>query len=218
MTGTQFLGRGAASSIPTRGGCCSRRTPTPRPRSPRINKIGLDHYLLKPWEPPTERLYPVLEDLLSDWFARCSPAVRGDSRRRRLRCRRPSYAVKDFLSAQSGAVPVGRHGDDAARARARLGDDRRTAELPSCCSPTAARSCSPQCASWPRSSGCRRARRSRSTTRSSSAADRRVSPPPSTARPKDCARFSSSRRAGRPGGHQLAHRELPRISGRRDRR
>ena len=32
-----------------------------------INDIGLDHYLLKPWDPPEERLYPVLDDLLSDW-------------------------------------------------------------------------------------------------------------------------------------------------------
>jgi thioredoxin reductase (NADPH) len=32
-----------------------------------INDIGLDHYLLKPWHPPEERLYSVLDDLLSDW-------------------------------------------------------------------------------------------------------------------------------------------------------
>ena len=32
-----------------------------------INDIGLDHYLLKPWSPPGERLYPVLDDLLADW-------------------------------------------------------------------------------------------------------------------------------------------------------
>jgi thioredoxin reductase (NADPH) len=32
-----------------------------------INDIGLDHYLLKPWDPPEERLYPVFDDLLSDW-------------------------------------------------------------------------------------------------------------------------------------------------------
>src|SRR5262245_43687683 len=42
-----------------------------------INQISLDHYLLKPWEPPSERLYPVLEDLLSDWFARVRPAFEG---------------------------------------------------------------------------------------------------------------------------------------------
>jgi thioredoxin reductase (NADPH) len=32
-----------------------------------INDIGLDHYLLKPWAPPEDRLYPVLDDLLADW-------------------------------------------------------------------------------------------------------------------------------------------------------
>ncbi len=32
-----------------------------------INDIGLDYYLLKPWDPPEERLYPVVQDLLDDW-------------------------------------------------------------------------------------------------------------------------------------------------------
>ncbi|MEY2524993.1 MAG: thioredoxin reductase [Ilumatobacteraceae bacterium] len=32
-----------------------------------INDIGLDHYLMKPWAPPEERLFPVLDDLLGDW-------------------------------------------------------------------------------------------------------------------------------------------------------
>ncbi len=32
-----------------------------------INEIGLDHYLMKPWAPPDERLYPVLDDLLDEW-------------------------------------------------------------------------------------------------------------------------------------------------------
>jgi thioredoxin reductase (NADPH) len=32
-----------------------------------INTIGLDHYLMKPWDPPEQTLYPVLDDLLSDW-------------------------------------------------------------------------------------------------------------------------------------------------------
>lgn len=34
-----------------------------------INTIGLDQYLMKPWDPPEENLYPVLDDLLSDWQA-----------------------------------------------------------------------------------------------------------------------------------------------------
>jgi thioredoxin reductase (NADPH) len=62
-----------------------------------INDIGLDHYLLKPWDPPGERLYPVLDDLLSDWVARARPqsddirvAGAGSSPR--------SYAVKEFLA------------------------------------------------------------------------------------------------------------------------
>ena len=32
-----------------------------------INDIGLDYYMLKPWDPPEEKLYPVVEDLLGDW-------------------------------------------------------------------------------------------------------------------------------------------------------
>ena len=34
-----------------------------------INAIGLDYYLMKPWDPPEDRLYPVLDELLSDWLA-----------------------------------------------------------------------------------------------------------------------------------------------------
>jgi thioredoxin reductase (NADPH) len=32
-----------------------------------INDVGLDYYLMKPWHPPEERLYPVLDELLEDW-------------------------------------------------------------------------------------------------------------------------------------------------------
>lgn len=32
-----------------------------------INDIGLDYYLLKPWDPPEDRLFPVVDDLLDDW-------------------------------------------------------------------------------------------------------------------------------------------------------
>ncbi len=34
-----------------------------------INDIGLDYYLMKPWHPPHEKLYPVLDELLEDWKA-----------------------------------------------------------------------------------------------------------------------------------------------------
>ena len=67
-----------------------------------INQVGIDHYLLKPWEPPTVRLYPVLEDLLSDWFARARPSF--DGIRVAGNALSPaSYEVKDFLA--SNQVP-----------------------------------------------------------------------------------------------------------------
>jgi thioredoxin reductase (NADPH) len=34
-----------------------------------INTVGLDHYLMKPWTPAEENLYPILDDLISDWEA-----------------------------------------------------------------------------------------------------------------------------------------------------
>jgi len=34
-----------------------------------INRVRLDYYLMKPWDPPEEKLYPILDDLLSDWIA-----------------------------------------------------------------------------------------------------------------------------------------------------
>ena len=67
-----------------------------------INKIGLDHYLLKPWEPPSVRLYPVLEDLLSDWFARARPSFDG-IRVAGHSLSPASFEVKDFLA--SNQVP-----------------------------------------------------------------------------------------------------------------
>jgi thioredoxin reductase (NADPH) len=62
-----------------------------------INTARLDYYLLKPWDPPTEKLYPVLDDLLTDWLAVYRPVfegikVIGD---RWSPC---SHNVKDFLA------------------------------------------------------------------------------------------------------------------------
>ncbi|MEP7240334.1 MAG: response regulator, partial [Devosia sp.] len=42
-----------------------------------INEVRLDHYLLKPWHPPEDLLYPVLDDLLDDWRANFQPTVEG---------------------------------------------------------------------------------------------------------------------------------------------
>jgi thioredoxin reductase (NADPH) len=62
-----------------------------------INKIGLDQYLLKPWEPPEQRLYPVLDDLLTEWMARTRPPFEG-IRVAGTALSASSYAVKEFLS------------------------------------------------------------------------------------------------------------------------
>jgi thioredoxin reductase (NADPH) len=42
-----------------------------------INEVGLDQYIMKPWDPPAERLYPVLDDLLEDWHAAYRPTFPG---------------------------------------------------------------------------------------------------------------------------------------------
>jgi thioredoxin reductase (NADPH) len=63
-----------------------------------INDVGLDHYLLKPWDPPGERLYPVLDDLLSDWTAHVRLPYEG-IRVAGARSSPRSFAVKEFLSS-----------------------------------------------------------------------------------------------------------------------
>lgn len=62
-----------------------------------INEVELDHYLLKPWDPPEQHLYPILDDLLIDWAARFRPPYDG-IRVAGSRWSPQSYAIKDFLS------------------------------------------------------------------------------------------------------------------------
>ncbi|MCK8492371.1 MULTISPECIES: FAD-dependent oxidoreductase [Spirosoma] len=42
-----------------------------------INEVQLDYYIAKPWDPPEEKLYPVLDDLLGDWLSDYRPAFQG---------------------------------------------------------------------------------------------------------------------------------------------
>jgi len=42
-----------------------------------INRVRLDYYVLKPWDPPEEQLFPVLDDLLDDWEAGAGAPVAG---------------------------------------------------------------------------------------------------------------------------------------------
>jgi thioredoxin reductase (NADPH) len=62
-----------------------------------INEIGLDHYLMKPWTPAEENLYPVLEDLLADWQALVELPYEGIRIAGTLWSPH-SHIIKDFLS------------------------------------------------------------------------------------------------------------------------
>ena len=62
-----------------------------------INKVKTDYYLLKPWDPPEEQLYPVLTDLLDDWKAGYRPPF-GGIQVIGNRWSSASHRVKDFLA------------------------------------------------------------------------------------------------------------------------
>ncbi|MEL6129852.1 MAG: FAD-dependent oxidoreductase [Cyanobacteria bacterium J06628_4] len=62
-----------------------------------INTAQLDYYLLKPWDPPEEKLYPVLDDLIRDWQATFKPEFQG-VKVISDRWSPNSHALRDFLS------------------------------------------------------------------------------------------------------------------------
>ncbi len=62
-----------------------------------INSTQIDYYLLKPWNPPEEKLFPVLNDLLDDWFANYRPTFEG-IRVIGNRWSPQSHDMKDFLA------------------------------------------------------------------------------------------------------------------------
>ena len=62
-----------------------------------INIVDLDHYLLKPWDPPEEKLYPVIDDLLRAWQDEDRKPVR-EAKLIGHRWSAPSAAMRDFLA------------------------------------------------------------------------------------------------------------------------
>ena len=62
-----------------------------------INSIGLDYYMMKPWDPPEHHMYPVLDDLLSDWLATV-PVPYDGIRVAGTLWSASSHHVKDFLA------------------------------------------------------------------------------------------------------------------------
>src|SRR4051812_49542461 len=62
-----------------------------------INDVALDYYLLKPWDPPEEQLYPVVEDLLTTWEAGAALDA-GGVRVIGHRFSKESHDLRDFLA------------------------------------------------------------------------------------------------------------------------
>src|SRR5207249_976856 len=62
-----------------------------------INEVALDYYLLKPWDPPEEQLYPVVEDLLATWAAGAALEA-GGVRIIGHRFSKDSHELRDFLA------------------------------------------------------------------------------------------------------------------------
>jgi thioredoxin reductase (NADPH) len=62
-----------------------------------INDVALDYYLLKPWDPPEEQLYPVVDDLLTTWDAGAALAA-GGVRVIGHRFSKDTHDLRDFLA------------------------------------------------------------------------------------------------------------------------
>src|SRR5258708_4667991 len=62
-----------------------------------INDVQLNHFLLKPWDPPEQELFPVLDDLLNDWSANFHPPFDG-IRVLGTRWSSKSYEIRNFLA------------------------------------------------------------------------------------------------------------------------
>lgn len=96
MEGTELLGKAAALFPDAKKVLLTAYADT-QAAIDGINRVGLDHYLLKPWEPPEDTLYPLLDDLLSDWWAE-APAPFDGIRVVGALWSRASHEVKDFLA------------------------------------------------------------------------------------------------------------------------
>jgi thioredoxin reductase (NADPH) len=79
-----------------------------------INVVDLDHYLLKPWDPPEEKLYPVIDELLSAWKREDRKPVR-EAKLVGHRWSAPSAELRDFLARNQ--VPYRWYSSDTAEGR-----------------------------------------------------------------------------------------------------
>jgi thioredoxin reductase (NADPH) len=96
MTGTQFLGEAIKLYPDAKRVLLTAYADTEAAISA-INDAGVQHYLMKPWDPPEQRLYPVLDDLLADWSSHERPVFEG-IRILGSRWSPQSYTTRDFLA------------------------------------------------------------------------------------------------------------------------
>lgn len=96
MTGTEFLGEARKLFPEARKALLTAYADT-EAAIQSINSIGLDYYLMKPWDPPEQHLYPVLDDLLGDFAATATVPYDG-VRVLGTNWSPQSYTVKEFLS------------------------------------------------------------------------------------------------------------------------
>jgi thioredoxin reductase (NADPH) len=99
MTGVQFLER-AAPSYPDAAKVLLTAYADTEAAIQAINKVRLDYYLLKPWHPPEEHFYPVLDGLLEQWLAHARLPYEG-VRVVGTMLSSASHAVKDLLVRNS---------------------------------------------------------------------------------------------------------------------
>jgi thioredoxin reductase (NADPH) len=96
MTGVEFLGQ-AMELFPDAKRVLLTAYADTEAAIRAINDARIHHYLLKPWDPPEDHLYPVLDDLLDDWMGSFRPPFEG-IRVLGTRWSPHSYAIRDFLA------------------------------------------------------------------------------------------------------------------------
>jgi thioredoxin reductase (NADPH) len=96
MTGTEFLARARGMYPEARKVLLTAYADTEAAISA-INTVGLDHYLMKPWTPAEENLYPILDDLIGDWEATATLPYDGIRVAGTL-WSASSHTIKDFLA------------------------------------------------------------------------------------------------------------------------
>ena len=154
-----------------------------------INEAGINHYLLKPWDPPEENLYPVLDELLEEWEAAFPPQFEG-IRVLGNRWSPVSHGIKDFLARNH--VPYQwldietAASDSEVRSLVELLDEEETRNLPIVILPNGVRLDNRHWPSLPNTPDSKLARPKLSTISQSSAVVQPVWPRRSMARAKDC--------------------------------